>query len=84
MGSLTSRPDVPTQPQIITITQPAESIATLVVETSDTDSEDTASESRSQSLLSRERGRFGTIQTGFRGLLGATDPSTARKTLLGE
>ncbi len=43
-------------------------------------------ETTEQSLLSRDRSRFGTITTSFRGLLGLGEQAQAapRKTLLGE
>ena len=46
-----------------------------------------ASESREQSLLSRSRGRLGTVLTSFRGFLNDSSDElgdTPRKTLLGE
>lgn len=43
-----------------------------------------ANVARSSNLLNRDRGIFGTIQTGFRGLLQAFTGTTRRKTLLGE
>ena len=45
-----------------------------------------AAEARTESLLRRSRGRFGTILTGFRGFLDESnrDETTSRKTLLGE
>ena len=43
-----------------------------------------ASGARAQNLLKRERSRFGTVLTGFRGLLGKAKTSSQRKTLLGE
>ncbi len=39
---------------------------------------------RVESLLQRRRGRFGTILTGFRGILSPSDAMPQRKTLLGE
>ncbi len=42
------------------------------------------SESRRKNLLARDRGHFGTVQTGFRGLLGLASSYGQRKTLLGE
>lgn len=39
---------------------------------------------RTQSLLRRSRGRFGTVLTGFRGFLNPVDGNDNRKTLLGE
>lgn len=41
-------------------------------------------ETRTQSLLRRDRGRLGTILSSFRGILGLSDNTAARKTLLGE
>jgi hypothetical protein len=46
--------------------------------------EQQATDARRKSLLGRDRGLFGTVQTGFRGLLNIGDPYTPRKTLLGE
>ncbi len=92
MGSLSSRPSVPAQPQVVFIpSQPTVSTPTAAsqVDTAETDGGDSsvpqsASEAREQSLLRRSRGRFGTVQTSFRGLLGLSNTDTARKTLLGE
>lgn len=41
-------------------------------------------EAREQNLLRRDRGRLGTILSSFRGILGLSDNTPARKTLLGE
>ena len=46
--------------------------------------EKTASEMRAGSLLARDRSRFGTIATSFRGLLDLAGNAGKRKTLLGE
>jgi hypothetical protein len=47
--------------------------------------EEQQAEARTQSLLTRDRSRFGTVTTSFRGLLGlATGGNTQPKTLLGE
>jgi len=48
-----------------------------------TDSEIQA-EAREHSLLRRNRGRFGTIKTGFTGFLSPSQSDNSRKTLLGE
>lgn len=45
--------------------------------------EEVTTDLRRKNLLGRDRGFFGTVQTGFRGLLNIADPF-ARKTLLGE
>lgn len=56
--------------------------------TTETNSEDASkdtSKQRSDNLLRRQRGRFGTVLTGFRGVLSQkSDSSNSRKTLLGE
>ncbi|HBR68551.1 MAG TPA: hypothetical protein DEA55_04150 [Rhodospirillaceae bacterium] len=91
MGSLTSRPSAPpAQPQIVyvpapTVTQTTTSSGTTNTSTSgSTPPPPSESGRRTSSLLQRERGRFGTIQTGFRGLLTAVTNAGQRKTLLGE
>lgn len=86
MGSLGSRPQVPQQPQIITVAQPAPAPVTTPQSSGDTsvETQEAAAEARRQSVLGRDRSRFGTIRTGFRGLLGLADQSAQRKTLLGE
>jgi hypothetical protein len=91
MGSLSSRPSVPS-PQVVYLPQttstPSSTTAATTTSTStSTDSSadtTTASQAREESLLSRSRGRAGTILTSFRGLLGAATDTTMRKTLLGE
>ncbi|MCK5285541.1 MAG: hypothetical protein KAJ86_08160 [Alphaproteobacteria bacterium] len=100
MGSLSSRPKIPSQPQqIMFVPQPQATTTPQAISTTTDQSigtalennEETAalpeneSQARSQSLLRRGRGRFGTVQTSFRGLLGLSDSdSSGRKTLLGE
>lgn len=84
MGSISSRPAVPsttivhqTAPTSTTdsgssATEPEQSTAEL------------ASDNRESSLLKRDRGRGGTVQTSFRGLVEEINGGTSRKTLLGE
>lgn len=88
MGSLTSRPKAPSQPQVVFVPQTAPTAEPAPAPTPQTENppsaEETASQARRQSLLGRERSRFGTVQTGFRGLLGLSDNTNSRKTLLGE
>lgn len=43
-----------------------------------------SSEARAKNILKRRRGRSGTINTSFRGVLTPSDLSVSRKTLLGE
>lgn len=90
MGSLTSRPRVSTGTQTVVTTtpttteNPSPDNTTSTQTTDDTTSIENEQRSQTANLLLRDRGRFGTILTGFRGLLGTTDKNTGRKTLLGE
>jgi len=91
MGSLTSGPKVPApQPQIVYVPQPVNTVAAPISTpapiTPQEQAEEVSTQVRQQNLLGRERSRFGTIQTSFRGLLGLRDSaqSQPRKTLLGE
>ncbi len=88
MGSLASRPSVPS-PQPIVIQQAPLPTTTSAIETPSAEAQaiadaENASEARRTSLLGRDRSRFGTILTGFRGLLGTTENAPRRNTLLGE
>ncbi|GJL84233.1 MAG: hypothetical protein DHS20C02_00080 [Micavibrio sp.] len=98
MGSLASRPVVPpSQPQVVFIPSPtvtttqatsgsggSTNTSTNTGGTGTSSGDPSASEQRTGSLLQRGRGRFGTIQTSFRGLLSAASAGGQRKTLLGE
>jgi hypothetical protein len=97
MGSLSSRPQVPSQPQIVYIpapvyvpspSSPSSSPSTPAPTGSSPSTptpEENAESNRKASLLQRSRGRFGTVQTSFRGLLDlAGNALNNRKTLLGE
>lgn len=89
MGSLTSRPKsvVTSTPQVVYVpaSQPD---PTPVIEPSTPSAADTAEqdaqEQREDNLLRRDRGRGGTIQTGFRGVLSAVQGVGQKKTLLGQ
>lgn len=89
MGSLASRPKVPTyQPPAPIVRQPiavSNTPARSDPETIEREREETASEARTSNLLSRSRGIFGTVRTGFRGLSETIpEANTGRKRLLGE
>ncbi len=97
MGSLASRPSVPApQPQVVFVPAPAVTTTQTTGTTNTSGSTSTggtdtapsdealASEARTSNLLQRSRGRFGTVQTSFRGLLSAASSAGQRKTLLGE
>ena len=84
MGSLSSRPKVPsTQPVVIVQNPTPTTGATTTVETVE-DPSQSASEARSENLLSRRRGRLGTVNTSLRGILQTVGSAVSRKTLLGE
>lgn len=93
MGSLTSRPDIPQVQTPLVISVPGVSVSeTSAVEssaegapTAEQTAETAQAKAREASLLSRTRGAFSTVLTGFTGLLNdsAAAPA-ARKTLLGE
>ncbi len=86
MGSLSSTPKAPQKQQAQVIqTREAPSAQTQESPTQSAASkQDEQSQKRIKSLLSRGRGRFGTIATGLRGFLQEANRNSARKTLLGE
>ncbi len=85
MGSLSSSPKAPTQSHVVYV--PASTAATATTSTTVENNAASfaaqASKSRTQSLLSRSRSRFGTIATSFQGFL-SNNNAGGRKTLLGE
>lgn len=83
MGSLTSRPKVPTSRPVQIISAPTAAAPAPDPQSNDDTAAD-AQELRRQSLLGRDRGRLGTIATSFRGPLGLGDAENQKKTLLGE
>lgn len=83
MGSLFKTPKAPPalsapSPVAVSTTAPSASVSADQTDT------DIRNEAREQSLLRRNRGRFGTVNTGFTGFLGRIDSGDSRKTLLGE
>ncbi|MGQ0526464.1 MAG: hypothetical protein ACT4OY_00300 [Alphaproteobacteria bacterium] len=76
MGKLISPPKAP--PIIMAAPPPVP--ASAPTETP----EEAAARVRRADLLQRERGMFGTVRTGFRGLLDLAGQGAPRKTLLGE
>lgn len=85
MGSLGSQTVAPPPPQVIntaTLPQTTPAVSTPTVDKPT--AEEQAAETRRTTLLQRDRSRFGTILTGFRGLLSTNTNNTERKTLLGE
>lgn len=83
MGSLVSRPKVPSVQPIQAVSAPVSIISEPVAQDTQTAEQGTA-EVRTESLLGRSRSRLGTIKTSFRGLLGLSNTQGSRKTLLGE
>ena len=93
MGSITSRPKAPASPQIVYVPSPAPT-PSVSQDSADQGSSNTPStpvqteeeivrEVRTQNLLRRDRGRFGTILSGFRGFLNSGSNSGGKQ-LLGE
>ncbi|MGH1378095.1 MAG: hypothetical protein ACRBB3_04670 [Alphaproteobacteria bacterium] len=88
MGSLSSSPKAPQQSQIVYVpSTPEPSNPVVDNDSANVDdgggSSDEAVKNRRQSLLSRNRSRFGTIATSFQGFVG-NENANSRKTLLGE
>jgi hypothetical protein len=90
MGSLTSKPKAKapavvympaSAPTPQPVTTPAATPAPTATPT--TTPEQKTDKAREDNLLTRARGSFGTVLTGFRGLLTSAQ-APARKTLLGE
>lgn len=99
MGSLISRPKIPAPPKIViresagqketsqTQTQQNSADITENTEQNKTDeskADQDQSAARAENLLRRNRGRTGTVLTGFTGLLAPENVEPRRKTLLGE
>lgn len=89
MGSLSSRPEIPAQPQVVYMPTPvyapsSSSPSAPAPSGSSPTPEQAAAQGRTASLLQRSRSRFGTVQTSFRGLLELAGNAAGRKTLLGE
>ncbi len=85
MGSITKKPKAPTITYVLP-SEPTPVTAETVIssEPVKTDAEVQA-EARTESLLRRSRGRFGTIATSFKGFLdSANSERNQQKTLLGE
>lgn len=82
MGSVTSRPKIPT------VSSPAAAtpITTSPIDTP-TPVEPTPEEiakTRAENILRRSRSALGTVYTSFRGILSGTETGPHRKSLLGE
>jgi hypothetical protein len=84
MGSLSSRPKVPSAPQVVYVPQPTTPTSSPDPVDTVTNSEAVSKEAREENLLRRSRGTAGTVLTGFRGLLETIGGNQSRKTLLGE
>ena len=88
MGSLSSSPKVPkSSPQVVYIPAPTatQTISAASSAPGSPSAEEAAAQVRTENLLLRNRGRFGTVLNGFRGFLSpSNEATTKRKTLLGE
>ena len=80
MGSVKSKPKAPAP----VVSAPVSTSVAAPVVNMALDPEVEAAEARKSSLLARDRGRFGTILTSFRGFLAQKESAPQRKTLLGE
>lgn len=89
MGSLSSTPRVQASaPQVVFVPQNQTSVSQTAAINADTlaqenPAEESASQTRSENLLRRNRGRLGTVRTGLSGVL-QPEAQNVRKTLLGE
>ncbi len=89
MGSIASRPKVPSQQQVVFAPRPVAASPNVAPppptqEEAQAASAKEASRQRKGTLLRRSRSLSGTVLTSLRGLLDTTDTANARKTLLGE
>ena len=84
MGSLISSSSPPAPQALPPLPAPLPPPSPPVAQTPEIDPQEEAAETRRASLLRRDRSRFGTVVTGFRGLLSQSTNNTPRKTLLGE
>lgn len=80
MGGIISKPKAPSIAPISTPQGPTEAEKRAEAEAVRLKSE----EARAEELARARRGLNSTITTGYRGVLGASDASPKRKTLLGE
>ncbi len=78
MGGLTNKVKSVNQPQYIYQSPSSQDSSPVPTP------EQAAGETRRSNLLGRDRGYFGNVQTGFRGLLSLASTLGQRKTLLGE
>lgn len=91
MGSISKSPKAPRaiQPSVVYVPQAvAAPVTTSASAPEDTQTEPSEEEQRTElrrkNLLRRNRGKLGTVLTGFRGVLGRVNDSGHQKTLLGE
>ena len=84
MGSLVSKPKAPkTTTKIVYSAPPAPSEGSSGTPATEPDPTEVAKE-RAENVLRRNRGVWGNVLTGFRGILSSNDSGPQRKTLLGE
>lgn len=82
MGSVTSRPKIPTA-----TVSPAATVTPTPVTVPNTVTEANPEEiakTRAENILRRSRSALGTVYTSFRGILSGNNNSPQRKSLLGE
>ena len=83
MGSITSRPKIPTATvSATTSVTPTDTTPVTTTPTEATPEE--IAKTRVENILRRSRSALGTVYTSFRGILSANSTSPQRKSLLGE
>ncbi len=82
MGSVTSRPKIPTATasSAATVTPTPVTVPNTVTEANPEE----IAKTRAESILRRSRSALGTVYTSFRGILSGNNNSPQRKSLLGE
>ncbi len=85
MGGVKSKPKAPELASIVTqpSAPPVQALSNTSAPVTPT-AEQIADEARKSGLLARDRSRFGTVLTSFRGLMMQGSNTSQRKTLLGE
>lgn len=85
MGSLSPSAQPISQPAPVVVqSAPIPTVDPAITAQSEADAAAEVAKQREDNLLRRSRGRAGTIQTSFRGLLGQAADSSQKKTLFGE
>jgi len=82
MGSLTSKPKAPATVTKV-VYMPSSASSSSSTESAEPNPAEVA-KTRAENVLRRNRGVWGNVLTGFRGILSSSDSAPQRKILLGE